>query len=92
MWQVDLAIHRQFNLGEKLRLQLKTELFNILNHPNFGDPGANSNTNALTNPQFGQSVNMLGRSLGSGGVMGGLNPLYQTGGPRSIQFGLKFQF
>ena len=92
MWQVDLAIHRQFNLGEKLKLQLKTEFFNLFNHPNFGDPGANSTTNALTNPQFGQSVNMLGRSLGSGGFLGGLNPLYQNGGPRSIQLALKLQF
>jgi hypothetical protein len=29
--------------------------------------------------------------LGSG-ANGGLNPLYQIGGPRSIQFALKFQF
>ena len=92
MWQTDFAIHRQFNLVEKLKLQLKAEFFNIFNHPNFGDPGANSNTNALTSPQFGQSLNMLGRSLGSGGVNGGLNPLYQSGGPRSIQLAIKLQF
>ncbi|HEY6246337.1 MAG TPA: carboxypeptidase regulatory-like domain-containing protein [Pyrinomonadaceae bacterium] len=92
MWQLDFAVHRQFSLGDKLKLQLRTEFFNIFNHPNFGDPGANSTTNALTNPQFGQSVNMLGRSLGSGGVNGGLNPLYQTGGPRSIQLALKLKF
>jgi hypothetical protein len=92
MWQLDLAIRRQFNIGDRLHLQLKTEFFNIFNHPNFGDPGANSTTNVLTNPLFGQSVNMLGRSLGSGGVNGGLNPLYQSGGPRSIQLALKLQF
>jgi len=34
----------------------------------------------------------LTNSLGSGGANGGLNPLYQIGGPRSIQFALKLQF
>jgi hypothetical protein len=41
---------------------------------------------------FGRSISMLGRSLGSGGTTGGLNPLYQVGGPRSLQFGVKLQF
>jgi hypothetical protein len=35
---------------------------------------------------------MLGRSLGTGGLTGGFNPLYQVGGPRSMQFSLKFEF
>ncbi len=30
--------------------------------------------------------------LGSGGANGGFNPLYQIGGPRSIQLALKLQF
>jgi hypothetical protein len=35
---------------------------------------------------------MLNNYLGSGGQSGGLNPLYQIGGPRSIQLALKLQF
>jgi len=35
---------------------------------------------------------MLGASLGGGSDNGGLNPLYQIGGPRSIQLALKLQF
>jgi hypothetical protein len=35
---------------------------------------------------------MLGASLGLGGQGGGLNPLYQVGGPRSAQLALKLQF
>jgi hypothetical protein len=31
---------------------------------------------------------MLGASLRSGGQNGGLNPLYQIGGPRSVQIQL----
>jgi hypothetical protein len=30
--------------------------------------------------------------LGTGGANGGFNPLYQIGGPRSIQLALKLQF
>jgi hypothetical protein len=91
--QLDLALRRQFNLSERANLQFRAEFFNIFNHPNFGDPGAGgSNTNNLNNPLFGQSILMLGASLGSGGSNGGFNPLYQVGGPRSIQFGLKLKF
>jgi hypothetical protein len=35
---------------------------------------------------------MLGASLGGGGQNGGLNPLYQIGGPRSVQLALKLLF
>jgi len=36
---------------------------------------------------------MLGQSLAGGNVgSGGFDPLYQIGGPRSIQFGLKLAF
>jgi Carboxypeptidase regulatory-like domain/TonB-dependent Receptor Plug Domain len=93
MWQMDLALRRQFNLSERVNLQFRAELFNIFNHPNFGDPGARSTlTNALNSPLFGQSTLMLNRSLGTGGLQPGLNPLYQVGGPRSIQFALKLKF
>jgi hypothetical protein len=93
MWQVDLALRRQFNLSERFIVQFRAEAFNLFNHPNFGDPGARATlTNSLTNPLFGQSTLMLGKSLGSGGIQPGLNPLYQIGGPRSMQFALKLKF
>ena len=85
--EVDLTLRRQFKLRERLALQARADLFNILNHPNFGPP-----TNALSSPLFGQSTQMLGASLGSGGPNGGLNPLYQIGGPRSVQLALKLVF
>jgi hypothetical protein len=36
---LDLGIHRDFRVTEKLRAQLRAESFNLLNHPNFGIPG-----------------------------------------------------
>lgn len=85
--QVDLALRRQFSLTERVKLQLRGEAFNIFNHPNFGNP--DSNTASAT---FGRSIQMLGRSLSDSGGGEGFNPLYQVGGPRSLQFALKLLF
>ena len=85
--QADVALQRQFHLTERLALRFRAEFFNIFNHPNFGQPNNN-----LTDPRFGQSTQMLASFLGSGGANGGFNPLYQIGGPRSIQLVLKLQF
>ena len=86
-WQADIGLQRQFHLTERLGLRFRAEFFNIFNQPNFGSP-----TNLLTSPLFGRSTQTLANSLGSGGANGGLNPLYQIGGPRSIQFAVKLQF
>ena len=80
-WQVDIALRRQLKLTERFNLQLRAEAFNVFNHPNFG-----AIQTTLTAANFGQATNMLGRRLG------GLNPLYQVGGPRSLQFALKLMF
>jgi len=80
-WQMDLAIRRDFPIHEGLKLQFRAEAFNVFNHPNFGsiDPNFGS-------PTFGQAKSTLANSLGV------LSPLYQMGGPRSMQFALKLVF
>ncbi len=88
MWQWDLALRRQFKLAEERYLQFKAEFFNVLNHPNFADPSGSLSTLST----FGVSTSMLGRSLGVGGLTGGFNPLYQVGGPRSMQLSLRLEF
>jgi hypothetical protein len=97
--QIDLGIRRQFSLGEARNIQFKVEFFNLLNHPNFGNPSGSlgtvsSTTGLLTNPNslFGRSTSTLASSLGSGGQVGGFSPLYQIGGPRSVQLSLKLRF
>jgi len=84
--QADVAFQRQFNLTEKVGLRFRGEFFNLFNHPNFGQP-----TNSLTSAQFGQSTQTLASSL-AGADNAGFNPLYQIGGPRSIQLALKLEF
>jgi len=84
----DFAVHRDFSLREPLTLQFRAEMFNVLNHPNFAPPVSD-----MSLPQFGLSTEMLGQYLGGGNLGGGgLNPLYQIGGPRSIQFALRLSF
>lgn len=92
VYQLDFAVRRDFRLKERLRLQFRTETFNIFNHPNFADPNSNLLVGNGLNPAFGFSQAMFGRGLGTGGVTGGFNPLYQIGGPRSIQLALKLIF
>jgi hypothetical protein len=91
--QWDFAVHREFLIHESLKVQFRAEMFNVLNHPNFGPPVGDLGSPSAINPQFGQSTQMLGRSLAGGNLgSGAFDPLYQLGGPRSIQFGLKLLF
>jgi len=88
--QWNITLRRQFRLTERVSLQARGDFFNILNHPNFGSPV--NYLNAPSTTPFGYATQMLNNYLGSGGSNGGLNPLYQIGGPRSIQLALKLQF
>jgi hypothetical protein len=86
-FQWDMGIHREFPLHESLKLEFRCEMFNVLNHPNFGPPASDiSNPSAL-----GLSQQSLNNYLG-GGFGGGLNSIYQIGGPRSVQLALRLSF
>lgn len=87
MNQLDLAVRREFAIGERRSVLLRIEGFNALNHANFADP-----VRYLASPLFGQSTSMLSYQLGSGSPGSGLAPLFQSGGARSIQLSLRFRF
>jgi hypothetical protein len=85
--QWDSAVHRDFPIHDSLHLMFRAELFNILNHPNFGPPQS-----GIGLGNFGLSTQTLAQSLGGTVGAGGFSSLYQLGGPRSIQLAMKLQF
>lgn len=45
--QVDLGIHKSFTLREDIRLQFRSEFFNLLNHTNFTAPNTDRSSTAF---------------------------------------------
>jgi hypothetical protein len=80
--QVDLSLGRKFAVTERIALEFRTDAFNLLNHPNFTNPFAFIGLG----PTFLKSPSMANEGLG------GLNAVFQQGGPRSLQLSLKLSF
>lgn len=84
--QSDLAVHREFAFTEKFGLQFRAEAFNIFNHPIMGSIENLLSAGNSGPGQFGYVQNTQNSQLG------GLNSLYQVGGPRSLQLALRLHF
>ena len=79
----DLSIAKSFPLVEQVRLQFRTDFFNLFNHTNFANPISD-----LSNANFGKITQTLGAAVSNAvGTTGG-----PIGGPRLIQFSLRLQF
>ncbi len=57
---VDFTLIKSIPITERIRMQLRGEFFNILNHPNFAEPSE------TLGPSFGEIFNTLGRTIGFG--------------------------
>jgi hypothetical protein len=80
--EFDCTLGRTFRLVENWQLKFQADAFNVANHPNFANPQALINEGAT----YLESTQLLNTALG------GLNPLFQEGGPRSLQLSLKLSF
>ncbi len=58
---IDLSLIKNTSISERVKLQIRGEFFNVLNHPNFGQPGSTLGTSG-----FGVVFNTLGRTIGFG--------------------------
>jgi hypothetical protein len=77
--QLDVSVRRRLGV-RRVHLEMRAEAFNVLNHSNFANPVGN-----LTSTSFGVPTQMFNS-------IGGLNSLYQIGGPRAFQLALRAQF
>jgi Carboxypeptidase regulatory-like domain/TonB dependent receptor len=90
---VDFSIFKDTKLTEKLRMQLRAEVFNIFNHPNFSNPLLPSFAADFTSsidPVTGRGTGFLPITVTPDVGIG--NPFLGGGGPRDIQLAVKFIF
>ncbi len=74
--QLDLSLLKDTQIHEGHVLQFRAELFNVLNHPNFGFPNVSWTPTSAT---FGSITSTFGNTLGFGTA-------------RQVQFALKYMF
>jgi hypothetical protein len=80
----DFSLVKTWKTTERVSVQLRGEFFNVLNHPNFANPAI------LFNNDLG-FLDTFGLVTATPDVAGA-NPVIGTGGPRSIQVGLKIRY
>jgi hypothetical protein len=75
----DASVTKLWRLGERFSLQLRGEMFNVLNHPNFAGSSVGED---LSSPDS------LGMASATPDVQAS-NPVIGSGGSRHIQIGAK---
>jgi hypothetical protein len=94
-FQWDFSAMKNFAMTEKAQLQLRADLFNILNHPNYANPDggicssllwgpAGTTAGCLTNPNFGVTASTVANQTGNGAIGNGTS--------RQAQFSVKVLF
>jgi len=77
-WKIDLALSRLVSFASTQNLELRVEVFNLLNTFNWGNPETNFNAGT-----FGRITSMAGS---------GPNAFGPPATPRIMQFGVKYGF
>ena len=86
-WNFDMGIIKKFSITERVKLDFRTEFFNVFNHPNFENPrNATVGSPTVTSSVFGQTCCVTAAVPSSSTIIA-------TGEPnRVIQFALKVSF
>ena len=81
--RLDFSVFKDFPFNERVRLQFRSEIFNILNHPNFNAPGFGGNGVVA----ISGSTNFTSNTFGEIG-----STRDAPHDPRQIQFALKLYY
>jgi len=88
-YETDLALNKNFNTPiESLKIQFRTEFYNLFNHTNFYLPNTISGTQGTTSATLGTGATPPISAI-TGGVPSSGGQISSTWEPRIIQFGLK---
>ena len=82
-WQIDLGTGKTFSLWEHGRLELRSEFYNIFNHPQLGQPQSVFNPSNTTG--FGSIITTVNLNVSPITPVG-------SGTPREMQFALRLDF
>jgi hypothetical protein len=90
--QLDMTFIKAFGIAEGVNLQFRTEIFNILNTPNFNNPSASLPTVLTAAFQPGQpyTQSLAGNTFGL--LRSTVSRTVGLGSPRQIQFALRLTF
>jgi outer membrane receptor protein involved in Fe transport len=80
---VDFGVSKSFKIGERAAFRFDANFFDLLNHPNFLNPGASSTGASTGGNNFINNGNTFGQSLSTAG---------DTGGHRVTQLAIRFDF
>jgi hypothetical protein len=91
-YQTDLALNKKFNTPvENLKVEFRTEFYNLFNHTNLYLPGTITGTQGTTTQVAGTGATVAPANIVNGVPNGG-GQITSTFEPRVIQFGLKLLF
>lgn len=95
VWQFDSSLSKKINLTEKVKLQFTVEAYNIFNRPNFSNPQSEifyTSQGKVVPKDFGIPTQTMARGYASAEPTGGISPIFQLGGARTLQFNVRINF
>jgi hypothetical protein len=98
LFQVDASLYKNIKLGDRVKIQLRFEVFNLFNKNNFlGTSITNGGGNSETpyNPQnvvFDTGNGRTASTIVSATPVGNFGQLTQTRDPRTLQLGVRLSF